>query len=251
MKLDEDEASSLQCFGTGSDVECVSVPNYKDDIVRADIDAAVNRDDADADDRMPLASDIGKFTPLSDQKSVSSGDVECIGTGTDVECVIVERKENEVDKSGSSSVFEVSRGSESVSLLDGKRKDLTSSSSAVASESLSSVPDWLKGTWENMVLISPFFFWGTAMVAMKGVLPKAGPMFVASTRLIPSGLLLIGFAAFQNRKQPSGLNAWFAVALFALVDAACFQVRIISAEIFIHGLHNETARQLKERKGLA
>ena len=78
--------------------------------------------------------------------------------------------------------------------------------------------------WEWGVLVSPFFFWGTAMVAMKEVLPKAGPFFVAAFRLIPAGLLLIAYAASRGRKQPSGFSAWLSIFLFALVDAACFQV---------------------------
>lgn len=62
------------------------------------------------------------------------------------------------------------------------------------------------------------------MVAMKEVLPKTGPFFVASFRLIPAGMLLIGFAGLKGRKMPSGVMAWFSIALFGVVDAACFQV---------------------------
>ncbi|GAA0147670.1 transporter [Lithospermum erythrorhizon] len=81
----------------------------------------------------------------------------------------------------------------------------------------------LGAIWEWGLLISPFFFWGTAMVAMKEVLPKAGPFFVSSFRLIPAGFLVVAFAAFKGRKFPSGFNAWFSIILFALVDATCFQ----------------------------
>ncbi|XP_062107718.1 WAT1-related protein At3g02690, chloroplastic isoform X2 [Humulus lupulus] len=81
----------------------------------------------------------------------------------------------------------------------------------------------LEAAWELAVLVSPFFFWGTAMVAMKEVLPKAGPFFVSSFRLIPAGFLLIAFAASRGRPSPSGLSAWFSIALFGLVDATCFQ----------------------------
>ncbi|XP_061360326.1 WAT1-related protein At3g02690, chloroplastic-like [Gastrolobium bilobum] len=77
--------------------------------------------------------------------------------------------------------------------------------------------------WEWGVLVSPFFFWGTAMVAMKEVLPKCGPFFVSAFRLIPAGFLLVGFAASRGRPFPSGFNAWLSISLFALVDAACFQ----------------------------
>lgn len=73
------------------------------------------------------------------------------------------------------------------------------------------------------LLISPFFFWGTAMVAMKGVLPQTGPFFVASARLIPAGVLVLLFAALQGRPQPRGWRAWGWISLFALIDGACFQ----------------------------
>lgn len=63
------------------------------------------------------------------------------------------------------------------------------------------------------------------MVAMKEILPKTGPVFVSAFRLVPAGLLLVAFAGFRGRKMPSGVNAWFSIALFALVDATCFQVR--------------------------
>lgn len=76
---------------------------------------------------------------------------------------------------------------------------------------------------EWAVLVSPFFFWGTAMVAMKGILPKTGPFFISAFRLIPAGFLLIAFAAYRGRPFPSGLTAWLSIALFGLVDAACFQ----------------------------
>lgn len=80
---------------------------------------------------------------------------------------------------------------------------------------------------EWTVLISPFFFWGTAMVAMKEVLPITGPFFVAAFRLIPAGLLLVAFAVYKGRPLPKGINAWLSIALFALVDATCFQVCLL------------------------
>lgn len=61
------------------------------------------------------------------------------------------------------------------------------------------------------------------MVAMKEVLPKTGPFFVSSFRLIPAGVLLVGFAAVRGRPLPSGAMAWLSISIFALVDATCFQ----------------------------
>lgn len=72
-------------------------------------------------------------------------------------------------------------------------------------------------------LVSPFFFWGTSMVAMKTVAPHTSPFFVGAVRLIPAGLLLVAWAASQDRKMPSGRAAWAAIALFAVVDGALFQ----------------------------
>jgi hypothetical protein len=91
-----------------------------------------------------------------------------------------------------------------------------------APAALAATKEW----WEWALLVSPFFFWGTAMVAMKGVIPKTGPFFVAALRLIPAGALVVAFAAARGRKQPSGWAAWGAIAAFGLVDAACFQVDI-------------------------
>lgn len=112
--------------------------------------------------------------------------LDCVGTGQDVECLV----NNEISTSplGNSSKI-----------------------------------GFLEAALEWGLLISPFFFWGTAMVAMKEVLPKTGPFFVSAFRLIPAGLLLVGFAAFRGKRFPSGFNAWFSIAIFALVDAACFQ----------------------------
>lgn len=120
----------------------------------------------------------------------SSEAIDCIGTGLDVECRITESGE--------------------------EIRGTSNKESGAVSFQIGDVLEWA-------VLVSPFFFWGTAMVAMKEALPKAGPFFVASFRLIPAGLLLVGFAGFKGKQLPSGLNAWLSIALFGLVDATCFQ----------------------------
>ncbi|MBE9182082.1 DMT family transporter, partial [Oculatella sp. LEGE 06141] len=74
-----------------------------------------------------------------------------------------------------------------------------------------------------LLLIAPFFLWGTAMVAMKGTIPQTTPLFMAGIRLVPAGLLILLVALFTDRKQPQGWRAWLWIALFGLVDGALFQ----------------------------
>ncbi|TKY47311.1 WAT1-related protein [Spatholobus suberectus] len=135
--------------------------------------------------RVPCSNKTAFETGLPDSPPPDA--VECVGTGQDVECLAnAEERESEPSPP-------------------------------------SSMPGLAEGLWEWAVLVSPFFFWGTAMVAMKEVLPKCGPFFVSAFRLIPAGFLLVGFAASRGRPLPSGFNAWLSITLFALVDAACFQ----------------------------
>ncbi len=74
-----------------------------------------------------------------------------------------------------------------------------------------------------LLLIAPFFLWGTAMVAMKGVIPHTTPLFMAGVRLLPAGVLILIAAALMGRPQPKGWGAWLWIALFALVDGTLFQ----------------------------
>ncbi|HBR00429.1 MULTISPECIES: DMT family transporter [unclassified Roseofilum] len=75
----------------------------------------------------------------------------------------------------------------------------------------------------SLILIAPFFFWGTAMVAMKGSLPHTTPFFVATMRLVPAGLLILIAGWLTQRPQPQGWKAWLWISLFALVDGILFQ----------------------------
>ncbi|KAL8550055.1 hypothetical protein ACS0TY_008765 [Phlomoides rotata] len=126
----------------------------------------------------------------------SSDEIDCIGTGLNVERVYTPT--DDLSKNPKQGIEE--------------SRETTSDLLELAGAAL----EW-------GLLISPFFFWGTAMVAMKEVLPKAGPFFVATFRLIPAGFLLIGFAASRGRGWPSGLKAWLSISAFALIDASCFQ----------------------------
>ncbi|NJK42056.1 MAG: DMT family transporter [Acaryochloridaceae cyanobacterium SU_2_1] len=76
---------------------------------------------------------------------------------------------------------------------------------------------------DRLFLIAPFFLWGTAMVAMKGVLPHTSPLFMGGLRIAPAGLLLIIAAWVMGKAQPKGCRAWLWIVLFALVDVTLFQ----------------------------
>ncbi|MDB9495809.1 EamA family transporter [Spirulina major CS-329] len=74
-----------------------------------------------------------------------------------------------------------------------------------------------------LVLIAPFFLWGTAMVAMKGIMLHTTPLFVAGVRLVPAGCLVLGLTAILKLEQPKTWRAWAWIALFALLDGLLFQ----------------------------
>lgn len=74
-----------------------------------------------------------------------------------------------------------------------------------------------------LLLISPFFLWGTAMVAMKGVIPHTTPFFLAGARLFPAGILVLLAAFWMGRSQPQTWKGWAWICAFALIDGALFQ----------------------------
>ncbi|MDB9536719.1 DMT family transporter [Dolichospermum planctonicum CS-1226] len=74
-----------------------------------------------------------------------------------------------------------------------------------------------------LLLIAPFFLWGTAMVAMKGVIPHTAPLFMAGVRLIPAGVLILIVTAFMGKPVPKSWLAWLWIIIFALVDGTLFQ----------------------------
>jgi drug/metabolite transporter (DMT)-like permease len=74
-----------------------------------------------------------------------------------------------------------------------------------------------------ILLIAPFFLWGTAMVAMKGTIPHTTPLFMAGVRLFPAGLLILLAALVMQRPQPRTWAAWGWITLFGLVDGTLFQ----------------------------
>ena len=84
-------------------------------------------------------------------------------------------------------------------------------------------PPLLAWTSNPLILIAPFFLWGTAMVAMKGVMQETTPLFLAGVRLLPAGLLVVAVSMLLGKQQPKGWRAWLWISLFALVDGTLFQ----------------------------
>ncbi len=84
----------------------------------------------------------------------------------------------------------------------------------------------LKSHWSFLtpiILISPFFLWGTAMVAMKSVIPQTTPLFMAGVRIFPAGLLILWVALMLGKSQAISGKGWLWIFIFALVDGCCFQ----------------------------
>ncbi len=75
----------------------------------------------------------------------------------------------------------------------------------------------------NLLLIAPFFFWGTAMVAMKGAIQDTTPFFLAGFRLVPAGILVLVAATIAGLPQPKTWQAWAWIVGFAVVDGTLFQ----------------------------
>ena len=74
-----------------------------------------------------------------------------------------------------------------------------------------------------LLLIAPFFLWGTAMVAMKGIIDHTTPFFLAGVRLVPAGVLVLIVAAIFKLPQPKTVKGWLWILAFAVVDGAMFQ----------------------------
>ncbi len=76
---------------------------------------------------------------------------------------------------------------------------------------------------QSIILIAPFFLWGSAMVVMKGVITQTTPLFLATMRLFPAGILILLVAVILKLPQPKTPIAWLWIILFALIDAVMFQ----------------------------
>lgn len=56
-------------------------------------------------------------------------------------------------------------------------------------------------------LIAPFFFLGTAMVAMKAIINDTTPLFMAGFRLVPAGIIVLLLAVWWKLPQPKTWQA--------------------------------------------
>ena len=159
----------------------------------------------------PRASeeDDSAAPPTTSTSSSSSAEpeLECVVVGMEAACVLsVDDDDDDDGESGgdASSTSSVAR----VGVGDDDDADAATGFAALLG---------------GAALVSPFFLWGTSMVAMKTVLPATSPLFVASVRLVPAGAVLIAWAALNKRPWPNTANAWAAIALFGLVDGTMFQ----------------------------
>lgn len=130
----------------------------------------------------------------ADPEDAAESRESCYGTGMEVECVVNPEYSSDVEE-GVQDTIEKSEDSSTI----------------------------LGSLGTVLLLISPFFFWGTSMVAMKELAPHTTPMLVAAWRLLPAGVVLLIWAYAAGNKGPSGSMGWLAVGLFGLIDGACFQ----------------------------
>ncbi len=78
-----------------------------------------------------------------------------------------------------------------------------------------------KLNWLLMVL--PFALWGSAMAAMAPLVHSAGPEFVAISRLLPAGVVLLLAVLFLKRPWGVAKIDWGWFLIFSLIDGSLFQ----------------------------
>jgi drug/metabolite transporter (DMT)-like permease len=150
--------------------------------------------------RVSAQDDEGSASSSSVDRTADES-LECVVVGMEAACVVGENESGGDAAEG------------------GGDKAMVEASSSEEGDASSGVMGLLGG----LALVSPFFLWGTSMVAMKEVLPATSPLFVASVRLVPAGAVLIAWAASKGRPWPKGGEAWLAICIFGLVDGTMFQ----------------------------
>ena len=194
-----------ECVGVGMNVECEIPADFDDDdgSVVSSVPVGFKGEVVEVD-RLVANSMVEKPKKRMMAKGgidSTSRDESCVGVGIDAECPIEEEEE--------------------LLLLSTTTREVEVEEGVVAAATAKSGKQ--KQEFPALFYVAPFFLWGTSMVSMKEVLPLTSPMFVATVRLIPAGLILILWAVSKNRKFPKNAKGWLAVSLFALVDGAMFQ----------------------------
>ncbi|CAL6388391.1 unnamed protein product [Bathycoccus prasinos] len=195
-----------ECVGVGMNVECEIPTEFDDDDDDGSVVSVpvVGKGGEEEVDRFEIANSmvVPKKKRMSKDIDSTSRDESCVGVGIDAECPIEDKEELLLSSSTTRAEEEVEEGVVAAAAAkSGKQKQ----------------------EFPALFYVAPFFLWGTSMVSMKEVLPLTSPMFVATVRLIPAGLILILWAVSKNRKFPKNAKGWLAVSLFALVDGAMFQ----------------------------
>ena len=194
-----------ECVGVGMNVECEISADFDDDDGSVLSSVPVGcKGEVEEVDRFVANSMVEKPKKRMMAKGgidSTSRDESCVGVGIDAECPIEEEEE--------------------LLLLSSTTREVEVEEGVVAAATAKSGKQ--KQEFPALFYVAPFFLWGTSMVSMKEVLPLTSPMFVATVRLIPAGLILILWAVSKNRKFPKNAKGWLAVSLFALVDGAMFQ----------------------------
>ena len=192
-----------ECVGVGMNVECEIPTEFDDDDGGVVSIPVVGKGEVEGDRRVANSTveKPKKRTMAKGGIDATSRDESCVGVGIDAECPIEDKEE--------------------LLLLSSTTREVEVEEGVVAAATAKSGRQ--KQEFPAMFYVAPFFLWGTSMVAMKEVLPLTSPMFVATVRLIPAGLILILWAVSKNRKFPKNAKGWLAVSLFALVDGAMFQ----------------------------
>jgi drug/metabolite transporter (DMT)-like permease len=201
-----------ECVGVGMNVECeIPIAECDDDDDKSRVVSPVpvqfNKGE-EGENRFVANSTVEKRKKKRTMMAKggvdsTSRDESCVGVGIDAECPIEEEEEEEL------------------LLLSSTTREVEVEEGVVAAATAKSGKQ--KQEFPALFYVAPFFLWGTSMVSMKEVLPLTSPMFVATVRLIPAGLILILWAVSKNRKFPKNAKGWLAVSLFALVDGAMFQ----------------------------
>lgn len=78
-----------------------------------------------------------------------------------------------------------------------------------------------RGSWTAGVTLLAPISWGTSYVTITELLPDGRPLLVATMRVVPSGIVLVGAGALASRWRPTGAQ-WWHTGLLALFNFGVF-----------------------------